>query len=152
MTDPKPFFSDEIQLIAWRDSHTNGPTVTFRLKSSEDLEAFRAITMAKDGKAGQRIAAVMVLIGEAEEPVEVAHRKLGPLAMLAVKWCRDPEFQKWITDGMVHLNASEEGAAKAVKEICQVGSRREIDLMPGSAMKFNVLIRQPYAKHLEAKR
>lgn len=154
MTEPRPFFSDEMQLVAWRDSHTNGPTVTFRLKSSEDLEAFRSITMAKDGKAGQRIAAVLVLIADDEmpEPVQASHRKLGPLAMLAVKWCRDPSFQKWITDGMVHLNASEEGAAQAVKEICQVGSRREIDLMPGSAMKFNAFIREPYSKYLEAKR
>lgn len=146
MSDPKPFFSDELQLVGWRDSHTQGPTVTFRLKSSEDLEAFRTITMAKDGKAGHRIAAVMVLIGESEEPVEVSHRKLGPLAQLAVQWCRDEGFRNWLFDGQ---DGSEQGAAGQIRSICDVRSRREIDAIPTSAMKFNQFIRIPYMKHLE---
>lgn len=152
MTEPTPFFADEMQLVAWRDSHTNGPTVTFRLNSSEDLEAFRSITMAKDGKAGQRIAAVLVLIADDEtpqEPVQASHRKLGPLALLAVKWCRDPGFRSWLFDGQ---DSNEDGASEELKRICGVGSRREIDLLPSAAMRFHKQIREPYSKFLEVKK
>ena len=147
MADPVPFFSDEMQLVAWRDSHTQGPTVTFRLASSEALEAFRAVTMAKDGKAGHRIAAVMVLIGDDELPQEPPKRpgKPGPLAVLAMQWCRDESFRKWLFDGR---GGNESVAAQVVKDVCRVGSRLEIDSNPVAATAFNERVRAPYMEYL----
>jgi len=61
-----PTFSGECQIVAWADSNARGPTVTFRLQSSEELEAFRGVTLAKKGMAGDRFALVCVRIQDDE--------------------------------------------------------------------------------------
>jgi hypothetical protein len=61
-----PTFSGECQIVAWADSNARGPTVTFRLQSSEELEAFRGVTLAKKGMSGDRFAVVAVLIHDDE--------------------------------------------------------------------------------------
>lgn len=69
MSDITPTFHGEMQLAGWSESHNSGCKVTFWLQSSEDLEAFRALTVRKGNTAGQRFMAALVEVGDDEQPV-----------------------------------------------------------------------------------
>jgi hypothetical protein len=163
MNPLKPIFSDEVQLAGWRESHTAGPLVTFRLTDPSLMSVFRGMTVVKGNVAGQRLAMVLVEIADDEtprepEPVHAEHRKLGPLGLLAVQWCREPSFREWLwkdvwkvdEDGvlrrMEHI-PDEKAAAVLVRELCGVASRREIDEKPVAARAFEERIRKVYMKH-----
>ena len=163
MTSIKPTFSGEIQFAGWTDSHTGGPKVTFWLQSSEDLEAFRAMTVRKGNVAGQRFMAALVEIGDDEQPVqlippdsrELEKPKGGALAKLAGMWCNDPEFQNWAMgathNGIYWPCDNPQEAKELVCELCGIESRAELDNSPEAAEKFHSLIRGPYQKHLIAR-
>lgn len=65
----KPTFQGEVQLVGWSDTHTRGPIIALRLSDSEELEVFKGMTVRKGGVAGQRLACVLVEIGDDEKPV-----------------------------------------------------------------------------------
>lgn len=69
MTTPKPIFSDEVMLAAWRESHTSGAQITLWLADPAQLDVFRGMTVRKGNTAGQRLMCVLVEIGEDEKPV-----------------------------------------------------------------------------------
>jgi hypothetical protein len=84
--------------------------------------------------------------------------KGGPLARLAAMWCADPRFQAWLA----HTHAAEwqalnlgypaaETAAAAVRMICGITSRADLDNNPQAARVFNERIRAPYSTLLKAK-
>lgn len=121
-TTAVPAISLELMLAGWRESNTGGATVTFWLPGLAELDVFRAMTVRKGGKAGQRFMAALALLGEDELPVEapgttpepkravavavaagppcqsapvVASFKGGPLSKLAGRWCGSETFQRW---------------------------------------------------------
>jgi len=49
----------EVMLLAWSESHTGGCKVTFQLPTPEDLEPFKALTVAKGKTAGQLFMMVL---------------------------------------------------------------------------------------------
>ena len=154
-----PIFQDEVQLAGWRESHTAGPLVTFRLTDPALMSVFRGMTVAKGGVAGHRLAMVLVEINDDETPKTVP-QKIGPLALLAVQWCRDQGFQDWVVSlvegGEVNIDEEcipdgcdpEEVAAFVVRAICNVESRRDIDGNPLAVELFDTIIRAPYRKLL----
>lgn len=117
-----PTLSLELMLAGWRESNTGGATLTFWLPDSADLDTFRALTVRKGGKAGQRFMAALALLGDDDQPVPcgdgpspaaapaaapasappppcdhaASEIKGGPLARLAGMWCTEPAFQRWI--------------------------------------------------------
>lgn len=136
-----PTFQGEVQLAGWSESHNGGCKVTFWLADSSDLDAFRAMTVRKGNTAGHRLACVLVEIGEDEQPIPVAP-KPGALCSLAVRWCKDPLFQRW-------LGVRDENAARQnVLDACRVETRKELDRSAEAAEIFNRLFRLPYQKHL----
>jgi hypothetical protein len=69
MSDVPTIFNGEMQLMNWGESSANGAWVKFWI-TPEDLEAFRHLK-CKSGKiAGHRVAAVLVEIGDDEQPVQ----------------------------------------------------------------------------------
>ena len=70
MTDLVPTFSGEVMLASWKETHTGGAVVSFFLPNPADLDVFRGMTVRKGGTAGQRLACVLVEIGEDEGPVQ----------------------------------------------------------------------------------
>jgi hypothetical protein len=70
VSEIRPTFSGEFQLAGWSESHNGGCKVTFWLADSSDLDAFRAMTVRKGQQAGHRLAAVLVEIGDDEQPVQ----------------------------------------------------------------------------------
>lgn len=81
MTDLVPAFSGEVMLASWKETHTGGAVVSFFLPNPADLDVFRGMTVRKGGTAGQRLACVLVEIGEDEtpkSPIFVPHAGSSP--------------------------------------------------------------------------
>jgi hypothetical protein len=173
--DVPPVFQDEAQLMSWGESNTQGPWIKLRLREPEQLNPFRGMTQAKGDRAGQRIAVVMVLIGDDEQPTTIdspqwtpeqidklraqgpapliINRIGGPLARLAGLWCGDRMFQRWMAQTFPPLDddqdlTDEQLAAGSVRRVCEVASRAELDHNPEAADRFHSLIRMPYSNFL----
>ena len=110
-----PTIATELMLLRWAESSNGGASITFLLPSAADLEPFKAMTVAKGGKAGQRFMAALALLGDDELPVQpptapvmratrrarpadagAVTQKGGPLSQLAGRWCASETFQQWI--------------------------------------------------------
>lgn len=139
MNDQHIVFQGEVQLLRWSDTSTQGATVTFQLADHGDLERFKSMTLAKKGMAGQRLAVVMVEIGDDEQPVAQAPKvRPGELCVMACTFCADPKFWKWT--GM----PDESAAKELVLGKCGVQSRKELDTNKMAATRFHTLIREPF--------
>lgn len=160
MADLTPVFQGEMLLRRWSESSTQGVQVTLALADSDDLGKFK-------GLEGKRFMAVLVQIGDDEQPVSAdssaqkqsansraAREPLGDLCWRAVQWCKEPEFWAWLSrafcaeDGGVY---NEVGAKILLCHKCGVESRKELDTNPEAARKFHELIRAPYQKYLIAR-
>ena len=164
-----PTFSGEVMMAGWSDTHTSGAKVTFWLPDAESLEVFKGLTQKKGNTAGHRFMCVLVEIGDDEKPVQAdigipitgfvepetqstLHKPaIGPLCMLAVQWCRMPEFWRWLETDPENSARSEMGAAACVKSLCEVESRKDIDGNPDAERRFHSQIRGPFSKYLLAR-
>lgn len=151
MADLTPTFHGEMLLRRWSESSTQGVQVTLALADSDDLGKFK-------GLEGKRFMAVLVQLGDDEQPVPpgpAPRERLGDLAWRAVQWCKEPEFIAWINstthNGIMWHVKSEDDARAFVCEICGVSSRKELDTDPTARSLFNASIRGPYHKHLMAR-
>lgn len=170
MTERKILFHGEIQLMRWSESSTNGATATFWV-APEDLESFKVMKARAGKTAGQRIACVMMEIGddeavgglplEAEEPparAEPRAKPVGALGMLAVRWCKDPGFLSWVSNGWQSpVLLTEPQAKQLMLSECGVlakygtlASRKHFDVDAHCAERFHELFRVPYLAHLKA--
>jgi hypothetical protein len=169
-----PTIQLEAMLLDWSETAKGGAKLVLQLPSADDLDAFRAFTLAKRGHAGQRFMAVFVPIGDDEKPEPVpsvpdapgkpadppAHALGGPLARLAGIWCASLHFQAWIAGHPRFAEAylespegadAEEAAAHVVRTLCNVTSRAELDHSSTSAELFHEAFRIPYNAYLNAK-
>lgn len=162
MTQPTPTFAGEVQFRRYSDTSTQGTQIVLALPDRESLQSFI-------GLEGKRFMAVLVQIGDDEQPVtgnpvsanavksHIQREPLGDLCWRAVQWCREPEFQEWISkrvqvsDSNPPVERSEQSARRLICAYCDVTSRKELDTNPEAARKFNQLIRGPYQKHLIAR-
>lgn len=153
MSEPTPTFAGEVQLRRWSESSTQGVQVTFALAESADLDKFK-------GLDGKRFMAVLVQIGDDEQPVMgnpisgKPREPLGDLCWRAVQWCKEPEFWAFLKQTICNPGreiSNETDARCVVQAVCCVESRKELDTNPEAARKFNQLIRGPYQRHLIAR-
>lgn len=157
----KTIFNGSVQLLGWSDTHNGGPKLVLQLESSEDLEAFKHLTV-KNGKiAGQLLGVAMVLQNPEPEPVVLQSPlakkpKGGALSELAGLWCGTARFQDWVkqcwpghwsdaTEVIDGADASEL-AAQVVRSVCNVGSRAELDHSAAAAALFNERFREPFMR------
>lgn len=155
--DARVAFHEEVQLAGWGESHTSGAKVTFWLQDPEQLAMFRGLTERKGKCAGHRFYMTLVEIGDDEQPKppELAEDLplLGPLALLAVRWCRDPKFLAWAGHNWPHTDDPEcrpltqEEARALILDVCKVGSRKDLDTVPTAAAIFHREFRHPYMNH-----
>lgn len=164
-----PTFKGETQFLAWGDG-PQGPWIKLKLPDSDDLGPFRGMTQAKATMAGQRMACVLVEIGDDEKPVgdgvqrippkaeegcdssHPSQPKGGELAKLSGVLCSHPEFRLWLAGkfsarwwGVVsdHQDFKDEQiAAQVIRDVCQVKSRAELDHDGEAAERFHELIRR----------
>ncbi len=147
-----PTFQGEVQLAGWSESHNGGCKVTFWLADPDDLDAFRAMTVRKGNTAGQRLACVLVEIGEDEQPVAatpVSAKKdtRGPLCKEACDLCANVAFRRWITYDEQGL-ATEEDAKAFILDVCGVSSRKELDNNDAAYELFKRFVRRPFMEYL----
>lgn len=156
-----PTFQGEVQFRRYSDTSTQGQQVVFAVQDREALESFV-------GMEGKRFMAVLVQIGDDEQPVPVGRDRvrvttykiekprehLGDLCYRAVQWCNDPEFQEWIRKEarITHEEASAELAKTIVISWCQVKSRKELDEIPSAGQAFREQIVGPWQKYQMARR
>lgn len=142
-----PSFQGEVQFRRYSDTSTQGQQVVFAVQDREALESFV-------GMEGKRFMAVLVQIGDDEQPAQVKREYLGDLCYRAVQWCNDPEFQEWIRKEarISHAEASAELAKTIVISWCQVKSRKELDEIPSAGQAFREQIVGPWQKYQMARR
>jgi hypothetical protein len=145
MTDepPQPAFQGEIMLAGWSDSHTQGVRVTFWLQDDAALEPFRMATVRKGKTAGQRYMAVLVEIGDDEKPVR--HPSSDAHLLLT-----GPDFLNYARAMAPKAGARDHWdstrARAWAKYVIQVESLAEIDTDPSARLRFERLIRVPFAE------
>lgn len=157
MAEPTPTFAGEVQFRRYSDTSTQGTQIVLALPDREALQSFI-------GLEGKRFMAVLVQIGDDEQPVlntpktgDLKPREpLGDLCWRAVQWCKEQEFHWWLASVVLperphDLRVDEEDAKGYILEWCGITSRKELDTNPEAARKFNQLIRGPYQKHLIAR-
>ncbi len=149
-----PTFQGEVQFRRYSDTSTQGQQVVFAVQDREALESFV-------GMEGKRFMAVLVQIGDDEQPIppnstelKKPREYLGDLCYRAVQWCNDPEFQKWIAQraGACADIPSAELAASIIKGYCGVKSRKDIDADPVAKEKFQRLVIGPWQRDQMARR
>lgn len=159
MAEPTPTFAGEVQFRRYSDTSTQGTQIVLALPDREALQSFI-------GLEGKRFMAVLVQIGDDEQPVSAnpliqkesansrsAREPLGDLCWRAVQWCKTPEFWDWVAGQcQCHPAAIEEKQAREYILLkCGVDTRKELDTNPEAARKFHQYIRGPYQKHLIAR-
>lgn len=154
----QPAFQGEVMLAGWSETHNGGAKVTFWLQDSDDLEAFKVMTVAKGKTAGQRLALVAVEIGDDEQPVsrrtgpggssvQPANNKAkgGELARLAGQLCQNLEFRECFGFNDEH------DAAERIRFACEIQSRAELDHNFAAAELFHKHFRIPFLKWKESR-
>lgn len=149
-------FQGEVMLAGWSQTHNGGAKVTFWLADDTDLEAFKAMTVAKGKTAGQRLALVAVEIGDDEQPVSPHAPAVSPqaekpkgekLAWLAIQLCKNPKF--WDFAGV----SNEVNAREWLLTICgSINSRRDLDTDKEAAYLFHTNVRKPFRDWMESRK
>lgn len=155
------FFKGEVQFAGYSDSHTQGPKTSYRMVSSEDLDRFRALTVAKGNQSGQRMMMVLVLLSDEEkpEPAPAARKdhptdgdtpkprfKPGPYCMEAIDYCKSEDFRRWAAGECGFGSMTESMAAQFIYEVTGVGSRKELDTDEEARETFIREVRVPFAR------
>lgn len=136
-------FEGEFQFRRYSDTSTQGQQVVFAVHDRAALESFI-------GKEGKRFMAVLVEIGDDEQPVVQPKKKVGDLCLMAVNFCKDPLFIEFI-DRYFSPCLTEHEAKTALYEVLGISSRLDLDADPKKAEAFHDLIRKPFLTWRDAK-
>lgn len=146
MDADKIAFQGEVMLLQWAESSTRGRTVTLLLGDEGESHPFRDFTIRQGKRAGQRFMAVLVQIGDDEQPVE--HPKT--LSQQAFMLCRDPEFYTWASARCFDSVVDEPSARNYICSMLGIGSRSQLDTNPAAADGFRRLVLAPFNAHRSA--
>lgn len=137
-----PAFQGEVQFRRYSDTSTQGAQIVLALADRDELSTFI-------GKEGKRFMAVLVEVGDDEQPVQ-PEQKIGPLGYWLVLRCNEPEFHRWLEAEVNddHPVKSAEDAARVVKDFLGVESRKQIDGNPAKERQFHEWVRGPYSRWL----
>jgi hypothetical protein len=122
---------------------TRGRTVTVELPDDGELHPFHALAVRQGKKAGQRLAIVVIQIGDQEEPVVQEHKLSQQAAIL----CRDPGFRSFIQDRSISLLETEEDVRQWMYHGAGITSRKAFDNDTRAANWFNTQCKMPYEAH-----
>lgn len=138
-----PTFQGEVQFRRYSDTSTQGSQIVLGLADRQDLQSFV-------GLEGKRFMAVLVQIGDDEQPVPptIQPRTDHSWSRQAGIWCQDKEFQQWVANCQgVDESLVNEGAARAfVLMKCGIQSRRELDTLESARRFWLADVAGPYRK------
>lgn len=133
-----PSFQGELQFRRYSDTSTQGQQVVFCVSDREALEPFI-------GKEGKRYMAVLVEIGDDEQPVQRKDTR-GPLCREACDYCAMPEFWEWVGA------ANAEDAKAYIVDMAGVTSRKDLDTNERARDAFVAHIRTPFMRWMKGRR
>lgn len=136
MSEPIPAFTGEVQFRRYSDTSTQGASIVLGLHDRADIEAFI-------GKEGKRFMAVLVEIGDDEQPVQIDKPKGGSASKWLAMRCQEPEFWSFLHAGGYDVDDAE-SAAEACRKELEVSSRAEIDNDPAAMERFHTRLREPW--------
>ncbi len=142
-----PTWQGEVQFRRYSDTSTQGQQVVFALEDREALAPFI-------GKEGKRFMAVLVEIGDDEQPVQPSQNQKargGLLSQWAAMRCGEPQFREWLFAQFPSIRVPKglpsEEAADVIRLVCGVESRTQLDHDQSAADVFHKRIRGPWQKH-----
>ncbi len=152
MSDLTPLYQGEVWFKRYSDSSTQGSQIVLTLPDRDELQPFV-------GKEGKRFMCVLVEVGDDERPISAQPRgviepkvpanrpEMGEVCRWLVFQGKDYKFQSFVLEraGMDDEDVTEDNAAKAVRAICGVQSRSDIDLDVEALERFHTKIRKPWA-------
>jgi hypothetical protein len=136
-------FRGELMLLSWSESSTRGRTVTFLIDEEEDEHPFKKFTIKSGKHAGQRFAAILMQIGEDEQPAPTEQRP----SQLAAILCKEPLFQRWAAERSFEHVHDEASARKYLLDGAGIKSRAELDTNRGAQEWFFKTVVQPFNEH-----
>lgn len=158
-----PYIECDAMLLGWSETHNGGAKLTLQLSDVAELEPFKSMTIKKGKVAGQMLKAVFVEVDGNGEPIGEEPAKKGggkfPTGYcgLAVKWCGEPSFLRWISEAypvtwtdylkVVGTAPLEVAAAWMLKKVCGISSRKELDTNDIARATFEQHIREPYMRY-----
>lgn len=89
--------------------------------------------------------AARVVTDAQREQASANWHHLGTLCKTAVAWCSVPDFQQWIGA------ATTLEAGQAIKRLCGIESRKELDTSSIAAARFRERVIAPYQKYMVAR-
>lgn len=138
--------------------------VTFDVEPRHAQAAFALFGPPGSPCALARLQPAQEPVPETEQPKP---ERMGPLCEWAVYRCKDRQFQYWIRpvyDRVMGGNGSSWGdvtpadvggieayAAHAIKVICDISTRKELDSDMAAGARFKENVMEPYRKWLAAK-
>lgn len=126
-------------LAGWQETHAGGAKVTFWLSSSEALEPFRLATVRKGKTAGQRYMMVLVEVDDDEKPLRHPSNDAHLLLM-------GDDFLKYAKDMGAGRDHWDHARAKQwAKYVIGVKSLSELDSDPAALVRYEQLVRRPFA-------
>jgi len=104
------------------------------------------------GAPGRAVALAALVDGhgavqEQSEPVKGRH-----WAKLAGMWCEDADFWAFMESTGVHTVRDPASAADAVRAVCRINTRAELDHDARALEVFNSQIRYPFMRWMQARR
>jgi hypothetical protein len=117
----------------------------FQLFGSPDVP----MALARLTQDAAQASAQAETIADYADVREKENNRVTGLAMLAVQWCKMPEFWEWLETDDDNAAHSEHGAKLCVTTICGIESRRELNTNKQAAQKFNEEIRAPFMEWLQ---
>jgi hypothetical protein len=138
----QPTYQGEVLLLGWSENNRDGMTVRLALDASDEGAAhpFRSLGT---GKHGQRFMAVLVPLGDDDQPAPTAPepqpvKERTPWDAMkhsqqAAILCGEVGFQRWIKV------ETKEAAAEFVRQHCGVPSRKDLDQDDEAASRWNRL-------------
>lgn len=138
----EPTFAGEVQFRRYSDTSTQGQQIVLQV---EDREALRPFI----GLEGKRFMAVLVAIGDDEQPIPPPtprKQRMGAACEWLVMRCKDREFREWLYHRFSPGpgNDTEERAAEICREVCDVEKRSQIDGNLEAEQRFEAHIRKPW--------
>lgn len=89
--------------------------------------------------------AIAPLKADFEQGKQQESIKISGLTLLAVEWCKEPQFWQWINSCFEFHVAEDELTAKdTILDMCGIESRKELNTNPKAAAIFQQEIRVPY--------
>lgn len=136
-------YKGEALLVNWGETSTRGRTITLELPQETETHPFRDLAVKSGKQSGQRLAIMVVQIGDDEQPVIQEHK----LSVQAALLCKDPDFRTFMQGRSIAILDTEEDMKQFMYAGAGIKSRAAFDSDTRAANWFITQCKMPYEAH-----